>query len=114
LVVEGLFAVLHLVPDQRNATIMEATVSWNYSTVLNILFLGLSVVLVVRFLRTGGPDMLRMMSERPDEHSEHDHGSTDEHDHGSGEEYTCPMHPEVVNQGPGRCPKCGMDLVPRE
>jgi Cu2+-exporting ATPase len=28
--------------------------------------------------------------------------------------YTCPMHPEVVQDGPGSCPKCGMDLVPRE
>jgi Ni,Fe-hydrogenase III large subunit len=29
-------------------------------------------------------------------------------------EYVCPMHPEVVSDEPGRCPKCGMDLVPRE
>ncbi len=26
--------------------------------------------------------------------------------------YTCPMHPEVVQQGPGSCPKCGMALEP--
>ncbi|MDA3820237.1 MAG: heavy metal translocating P-type ATPase [Candidatus Delongbacteria bacterium] len=26
--------------------------------------------------------------------------------------YTCPMHPEVKQEGPGSCPKCGMDLVP--
>jgi Cu+-exporting ATPase len=26
--------------------------------------------------------------------------------------YTCPMHPEVVQQGPGACPKCGMALEP--
>ena len=26
--------------------------------------------------------------------------------------YTCPMHPEVVQVGPGSCPKCGMALVP--
>lgn len=24
--------------------------------------------------------------------------------------YTCPMHPEVVKDGPGACPQCGMDL----
>src|SRR5262249_5397280 len=28
-------------------------------------------------------------------------------------EYTCPMHPEVVQRGPGACPKCGMALEPR-
>src|SRR5258706_157475 len=26
--------------------------------------------------------------------------------------YTCPMHPEVVKEGPGACPKCGMALEP--
>jgi hypothetical protein len=25
--------------------------------------------------------------------------------------YTCPMHPEVQQERPGKCPKCGMDLV---
>jgi Cu+-exporting ATPase len=26
--------------------------------------------------------------------------------------YTCPMHPEIVREGPGECPKCGMALEP--
>ena len=26
-------------------------------------------------------------------------------------QYTCPMHPEVVKDVPGNCPKCGMKLV---
>lgn len=29
-------------------------------------------------------------------------------------DYVCPMHPEVVQNEPGSCPKCGMDLVARE
>ena len=29
-------------------------------------------------------------------------------------EYTCPMHPEVVQIGPGSCPLCGMALEPKE
>jgi Cu+-exporting ATPase len=32
---------------------------------------------------------------------------------GTAVEYTCPMHPEVVSDHPGSCPKCGMDLEPR-
>jgi len=28
--------------------------------------------------------------------------------------YACPMHPEAVQSGPGKCPKCGMRLVPSE
>jgi hypothetical protein len=28
--------------------------------------------------------------------------------------YTCPMHPEVVQDKPGKCPKCGMTLVRKE
>jgi hypothetical protein len=30
------------------------------------------------------------------------------------QKYTCPMHPEVVTDHPGNCPKCGMKLVPRK
>ena len=28
--------------------------------------------------------------------------------------YTCPMHPEVKSDKPGKCPKCGMDLVEKK
>jgi len=28
--------------------------------------------------------------------------------------YTCPMHPEVLKDKPGKCPKCGMNLVKKE
>lgn len=30
----------------------------------------------------------------------------------AGTQYTCPMHPEIVQVGPGACPKCGMALEP--
>jgi len=30
------------------------------------------------------------------------------------QKYTCPMHPEVVMNHPGNCPKCGMKLVPKK
>src|SRR5205814_530086 len=32
---------------------------------------------------------------------------------GSEGTYTCPMHPEIVRDGPGACPICGMALEPR-
>lgn len=28
--------------------------------------------------------------------------------------YTCPMHPQITSPSPGRCPICGMNLVPRK
>ena len=31
---------------------------------------------------------------------------------GGGGPYVCPMHPDVIRNEPGKCPKCGMDLVP--
>jgi membrane fusion protein, copper/silver efflux system len=32
----------------------------------------------------------------------------------SSTQYTCSMHPEVVQNGPGKCPKCNMDLVEKK
>jgi rRNA maturation endonuclease Nob1 len=29
-------------------------------------------------------------------------------------QYTCGMHPEVLSDKPGKCPKCGMELVKKE
>ena len=29
----------------------------------------------------------------------------------TAQKYTCPMHPEVISDQPGKCPKCGMNLV---
>jgi uncharacterized membrane protein YraQ (UPF0718 family) len=119
LVVEVLFQALGLVPDERNAKVIEANVTWNYTTFLNIVFLALSAVLVVRFLRTGGPQMLRMMNApavgHPDAHaSDADHAK-----HASGSSavdagYSCPMHPEVRGGPEDRCQRCGMRLERRD
>lgn len=32
----------------------------------------------------------------------------------SATKYTCTMHPEVVSDMPGKCPKCGMELVEKK
>ena len=65
LAVEGIFAALHLIPTARSVQIMQESVRWNYTSVLNIVFLLVSALLLVRFLKTGGPGMLRMMDQGP-------------------------------------------------
>src|SRR5690349_17289173 len=48
-------------------------------------------------------------------HSKGGHNSSadpSEKEKPSHQKYACPMHPEIVQDGPGRCPKCGMNLVP--
>ncbi len=72
-VIEVLFGSLGLVPDDRNAKVMEESITWNYTTWLNIVFLLLALALLVRFLRTGGRDMMSMMGGGPDEMSDHQH-----------------------------------------
>ena len=69
LAVELLFEALGLVPEERNAKIVEASVTWNYTTVLNIIFIIFAAVLVWRFVRTGGLPMLRMMNKPMSEHA---------------------------------------------
>ena len=62
LIVEFLFGALRLIPHHRSAQVVEMSISFNYTTVLNIIFLAIAAFLVVRFLKTGGPKMLAHMS----------------------------------------------------
>jgi uncharacterized protein len=61
LLIELLFDSLGLIPSQRSAQIVETSISLNYTTVLNVIFLAIAFLLVVRFLKTGGPKMLAHM-----------------------------------------------------
>jgi hypothetical protein len=72
-IVELLFGAAGLIPSQRNATVMEAGISWNYTSWLNIAFLVLAAVLSVRFVKTGGLPMLRSMGGSPDAEDDHCH-----------------------------------------
>ncbi|ATA29136.1 putative membrane protein [Mycobacterium lepraemurium] len=70
--IELIFGTSGLIPAQRAATVAEASVSWNYTTWLNQVFLVLALVLIVRFVRTNGLAMVRMMGGSPDP-AEHRH-----------------------------------------
>jgi hypothetical protein len=59
--VEIVFGALHLIPAERQAQVIEASIQWNYTSVLNGLFFVLAAILVWRFVRTGGVEMLSMM-----------------------------------------------------
>lgn len=72
--VELIFGGLGLVPDERNAKVMAEAVTWNYTTWLNIAFILFAGVLLIRFFRSGGREMLAMMGGSPNttHHEGHD------------------------------------------
>jgi uncharacterized membrane protein YraQ (UPF0718 family) len=67
LIVDLIFGAFALIPPERYAQVVEASITWNYTTWLNLAFLVLAGLFVWRFLKTGGPAMLRMMN-RPASH----------------------------------------------
>jgi uncharacterized membrane protein YraQ (UPF0718 family) len=72
LIVELIFNGFALVPSERKALVVEASITWNYTTWLNLAFLILAGFLIWRFTKTGGPAMLRMMN-RPANHASAHH-----------------------------------------
>ena len=78
LIVDLIFKIVGLEPTgARHAKVTDAGVSWNYTTVLNIIFLLLAASLIMRYFRKGGGlAMLRMMNkpatpEHDDAHAAH-------------------------------------------
>lgn len=80
--VELVFTPLHLVPTNRHLSIAATSITWDYTTWLNIVFLLVAAFLLVVFTRSGSWPMLRMMSGSPDgggqDHDGHDHAA---HEH---------------------------------
>jgi uncharacterized membrane protein YraQ (UPF0718 family) len=97
-VAEAVFGGLGLIPSRASVKITQVGVSWDYTTWLDLAFLLVAAVLLVRFTRTGGLPMLRMMGGSPDaghDHTGHGHG----HDHtGHGHH----VHGEVSGATGGR------------
>ncbi|MDR5855724.1 permease [Caballeronia sp. LZ062] len=86
LVVEALFQSLGWVPTQRHTAVVNAAITFNYTSVLDIVFGAVFIVLLVTFFRTGGPAMMRMVEGGEHDHGEHvNHGSRDTaHHHHDG------------------------------
>jgi uncharacterized membrane protein YraQ (UPF0718 family) len=59
------FQALGWVPVRHTFNFAEAAPTWNYTTFLNLAFIVVVAVLVIRFLRTGGVQMVRMMDSPP-------------------------------------------------
>jgi uncharacterized protein len=76
LVVGLFFNVTGLTPTNRAVKVFDSGITWDYTTSLNIAFLGLVAVLLVGFVRSGGPTMLAEMNAPP---SGHGHAGTHQH-----------------------------------
>jgi uncharacterized protein len=70
-IIEFTFGGLGLVPADRAAKVTDTGISWNYTTILNIIFLLVAAALVIRFFRSGGAPMLKMMGGNPAGHEQH-------------------------------------------
>ncbi len=68
----------------------------------------------IKRLLMGGAALLPLLfvSCGSDEKPVTDEKAKVEHEHDENQLWTCGMHPEVILDEPGQCPKCGMDLVP--
>jgi len=81
-VVEIVFGGLGLIASPSSAKVPDQGVSWDYTTWLNIAFLTLAAVLVIRFARTGGITMLKMMGGAAPERGGAGDGALGHHDTG--------------------------------
>lgn len=70
LIVEFTFQLFDLIPTIRNANIIEISMQFNYTAILNIIFGLIAVFLLYRFFKTGGMHMLKMMDEPMAHHHE--------------------------------------------
>jgi uncharacterized membrane protein YraQ (UPF0718 family) len=82
-IIEFVFGGLGLIPAHRAARVVETAITWNYTTVLNIVFLIVAAALVVRFFRSGAGPMLKMMGGKPAGRDHQDHCDPESAGHGA-------------------------------
>ena len=73
--VEIIFGALGLIPTARNAKLVEASIQWNYTTILNLIFLAIAGFLIYRFITTCGRSMLKAMNKAPVPGHAHEHSA---------------------------------------
>ena len=78
-IIEFTFGGLGLIPATRTAKITGTGITWNYTTVLNIIFLLLAGALLARFFRSGAGPMLNTMGGSPAEPACHQPACPDSH-----------------------------------
>src|SRR6266851_397795 len=66
-----------------------------------------------RDMRIPGPAAFSMTMPRGRPPADESNGEKEQPGSSQVSDWTCPMHPEVSQPGPGNCPKCGMVLIPR-
>jgi uncharacterized protein len=66
LIVGLLFDALGWVPGKGTIAALATTIAWDATTYLNLVVVAIIILLLVRFLRTGGVNMLRMMDMQPE------------------------------------------------
>lgn len=81
LAVEALFQSLGWVPTERHTAVVDAAITFNYTTVLDIIFGAIFIVLTIVFFRTGGPEMMGMMEGSEHYHDTHGHHGSQNHVH---------------------------------
>jgi uncharacterized membrane protein YraQ (UPF0718 family) len=94
-IVEFLFGGLGLIPAERTAKVADTGIQWNYTTVLNIIFLLLAAALLVRFFRSGGGPMLKTMGGSPDSQDQHAHAGPAGHEHDHARSATVMPRPSL-------------------
>jgi hypothetical protein len=86
------------IPKSRNAKIELASITWNYTTFLNIVFLLIAAALLWRFFTTGGRQMLTMMN-KPTRRHDQPGTRPPRHDHASVVTTRHPFEDELTRMG---------------
>ncbi len=61
-VIEVVFGILHLIPARSAVNVIPQSITWNYTSWLDLIGIAVAAVFLWRFMNTGGPAMLKAMS----------------------------------------------------